>query len=161
MGARRIPRSRQCGVDGTQRQRDNPDRNWSAWKKLDAGKDGETGVPAARYAQWKAVLHAGSTRPAVDTVALNYLPKNVAPEIDDISVQPGTRYQPVPRATGLNLGTDVSGSSGNRFDSPVPSTHDPDSMGVKWSAHDDNDDQLLYSVYYRGDRESHWLLLKD
>jgi hypothetical protein len=32
---------------------------------------------------------------------------------------------------------------------------------VKWSAHDDNDDQLVYSVYYRGDGESRWLLLKD
>ena len=62
------------------------------------------GVPAARYAQWKAVLHAGSTKPAVDTVTLNYLPKNVAPEIDDVSVQVGVRYQPMPKSSGLNLG---------------------------------------------------------
>ena len=32
---------------------------------------------------------------------------------------------------------------------------------MKWTAHDDNDDQLMYSVYYRGDGESRWLLLKD
>jgi hypothetical protein len=32
---------------------------------------------------------------------------------------------------------------------------------VKWSAHDENDDQLVYSVYYRGDGETRWLLLKD
>jgi hypothetical protein len=32
---------------------------------------------------------------------------------------------------------------------------------VKWNAHDDNDDQLVYSVYYRGDGETRWLLLKD
>jgi hypothetical protein len=43
----------------------------------------------------------------------------------------------------------------------VPSTHDRDAIGVKWSAHDDNDDQLVYSVYYRGDGASRWLLLKD
>jgi hypothetical protein len=140
---------------------DNPDRNWSPWKPVDLSKDSEMGVPSARYAQWRVVLHAGSTRPTVDTVALNYLPKNVAPEIDDISVQLGVRYQTLPKSTGLNLGTDVSGSSGTRFDSPVPSTHDRDSIGVKWSAHDDNDDQLVYSVYYRGDGEAQWLLLKD
>ena len=140
---------------------DNPDRNWSPWKQVDLSKDGEMGVPPARYAQWKAVLHAGNTRPVVDTVALNYLPKNVAPEIDDVSVQPGTRYQPLPKTTGLNLGADVSGSSGNRFESPVPSTHDRDAIGVKWSAHDDNDDQLVYSVYYRADGTTQWLLLKD
>jgi hypothetical protein len=37
---------------------------------------------------------------------------------------------------------------------------DRDSVGIRWSAHDDNDDQLVYSVYYRGDGESRWLLLK-
>jgi len=130
---------------------DNPDRNWSAWKQVDLGKDSEMGVPAARYAQWKAVLHAGSTKPTVDTVTLNYLPKNVAPEIEDVSVQIGVRYQPLQKSAGLSLGADMSGSSGGHFESPVPSTHDRDSIGVKWNAHDENDDQLVYSVYYRGD----------
>jgi hypothetical protein len=32
---------------------------------------------------------------------------------------------------------------------------------VKWTVHDDNDDQMVYSVYYRGDGETRWLLLKD
>jgi hypothetical protein len=140
---------------------DNPDRNWSPWKQVDLTKDSGMGVPPARYSQWKAVLHAGNTKPAVNTVTLNYLPKNVAPEIDDVSVQMGVRYQPLAKSTGLGLGTDVSGSSGGHFDSPVPSTHDRDSIGVKWNAHDDNDDQLVYSVYYRGDGETRWLLLKD
>ena len=140
---------------------DNPDRNWSPWKQVDLKKDSEMGVPPARYAQWKAVLHAGSAKPAVDTITLNYLPKNVAPEIDDVSVQMGVRYQPLAKSSGLTLGTDVSGSSGSHFESPVASTHDHDAIGVKWNAHDDNDDQLVYSVYYRGDGETRWLLLKD
>jgi hypothetical protein len=140
---------------------DNPDRNWSPWKQVDLSKGGEMDIPSARYAQWKAVLHAGGVPPTVDTVTLNYLPKNVAPEIDEVSVQVGVRYQPLSKSSGLSLGTDVSGSSGSHFDSPVPSTHDRDSIGVKWSAHDENDDQLVYSVYYRGDGDSRWLLLKD
>ena len=140
---------------------DNPDRNWSPWKQVNLGKDSEMAVPAARYAQWKAVLHAGNVRPSVDTVTLNYLPKNVAPEIEDVSVQVGVRYQLLPKSSGLSLGTDLSGSSGGHFESPVPSTHDRDAIGVKWNAHDENDDQLVYSVYYRGDGETRWLLLKD
>ena len=140
---------------------DNPDRNWSAWSKVDLGKGSEMGVPAARYAQWKAVLHAASTKPAVDSVILNYLPKNVAPEIDDITVQMGVRYQPLSRPAGMSLNNDIGGSSGSHFDSPVPSTHDRDAIGVKWNAHDENDDQMTYAVYYRGDGESRWLLLKD
>jgi hypothetical protein len=145
---------------------DNPDRNWSPWKKIDL-KNAETGIPPARYAQWKAVLHAGSAAPGVDSVALNYLPKNAAPEIDDVTVQVGVKYQPMPKMTG-SMGPDsggssfgVGGSSGMRFEAPTPSSRDRDSIGVKWSAHDENDDQLVYSLYYRGDGETRWLLLKD
>ena len=93
---------------------DNPDRNWSPWKKIDfsksdMSKNGETGIPAARYAQWKAVLHAGTSAPGVDSVALNYLPKNAAPEIDDVTVQVGVKYQPLPKMSGQGLGSDSSG----------------------------------------------------
>ena len=137
---------------------DNPDRNWSPWKKIDPSKNGEPAIPPARYAQWKAVLHAGSPAPGVDSVALNYLPKNAAPEIDDVTVQIGVKYQPLPKSS---FGSDSSGASGTRFESPTPSTHDKDSIGVRWSAHDENDDQLVYSLYYRGDGETRWLLLKD
>ncbi len=140
---------------------DNPDRNWSPWKKIDLSKNSETGIPAARYAQWKTVLHAGTAAPSVDSVALNYLPKNIAPEIDDVIVQVGVKYQPLPKMSGQGLGSDSGGSSATRFEAPTPSSHDRDSIGVKWTAHDDNDDQLVYSVYYRGDGESRWLLLKD
>jgi hypothetical protein len=140
---------------------DNPDRNWSPWKKIDWARNAETGIPAARYAQWKTVLHTGSTAPGVDSVALNYLPKNAAPEIDDVTVQIGVKYQPLPKMPGTSLGSDSSGSSAIHFESPTPSSHDRDSIGVKWNAHDENDDQLVYSVYYRGDGETRWLLLKD
>jgi hypothetical protein len=141
---------------------DNPDRNWSPWKKIDLMKNGDTGIPSARYAQWKAVLHAGSAAPGVDSVALNYLPKNAAPEIDDVTVQVGVKYQPVPKMPGMGSDSGSSfGGSAAHFEAPTPSSHDRDSIGVKWSAHDENDDQLLYSLYYRGDGQTRWLLLKD
>jgi hypothetical protein len=135
---------------------DNPDRNWSRWKKIDLQNGGAVGVPEARFIQWKAVLHAGEPAPRVDSVILNYLPKNVAPEFDDVTVQVGVRYQPVPKMTG----SDASVSS-QHFDTPPTSSRDRESIGVRWSVHDDNDDQMVYSVYYRGDGESRWLLLKD
>jgi hypothetical protein len=140
---------------------DNPDRNWSPWMNVDPQKDGETGVPPARFIQWKAVLHAGNPVPRVESVALNYLSKNVAPDIDDVAVQIGTRYQPLPKPIGMSTDTSGSNPSQPRFEPPVPTTHDHDAIGVKWVAHDDNDDQLTYSLYYRGDGESRWLLLKD
>jgi hypothetical protein len=103
------------------------------------------------------VLHAGNPAPRIDDVLLNYLPKNVAPEIDDIVVQPGYHYQPIPHVTG----SEPPAPGQPRFDPPPPAVRDRDSIGIRWSAHDDNDDQLVYSVYYRGDGESRWLLLKN
>ena len=144
---------------------DNPDRNWSPWNKVDTLKDGETGIPSARFVQWKAVLHSGNPAPRVESVILNYLSKNIAPDIDDVGVQVGIRYQPPPKPLGPTTDFSGGGSGTNtgqpRFEPPVPTTHDRDSIGVKWVAHDDNDDQLTYSLYYRGYGESRWLLLKD
>ncbi len=137
---------------------DNPDRNWSAWTKVDLWKGGMVSVPSARFVQWKAVLRSGSVAPQVESVALNYLPKNVAPDFDDVTVQASVRYQSLPKTSG----SDSGGASGQpHFDVQPPTTHDRDSIGVKWSVHDDNDDQMVYSVYYRGDGEARWLLLKD
>src|SRR5580692_8022371 len=137
---------------------DNPDRNWSPWEKIDLRKDGLVSVPPARFIQWKAVLRSGDPAPRVESVTLNYLPKNVAPDFDDVTVQPGARYQSLPKpAADLTAGTGQQ----PHFDTPPPVTHDRDSIGVKWSVHDDNDDQMIYSVYYRGDGDTRWLLLKD
>jgi sugar lactone lactonase YvrE len=138
---------------------DNPDRNWSRWIRVDLTAGSELKVPPARFVQWKSVLHAGNPSPRVDAVLLNYLPKNVAPEIDDITVQPGYHYQPIPHVTGNE--PPGQGQGQPRFDPLPPAVRDRDSIGIRWSAHDDNDDQLVYTVYYRGDGESRWLLLKN
>ncbi|MGA9550673.1 MAG: fibronectin type III domain-containing protein, partial [Candidatus Sulfotelmatobacter sp.] len=76
-------------------------------------------------------------------------------------VQVGVKYQPQPKGTGTGLGSDSGLSSATHFEAPPSSSHDRDSIGVKWSAHDENDDQLVYSIYYRGDGQKRWLLLKD
>src|SRR5882672_4005919 len=136
---------------------DNPDRNWSPWTPVDLANGADLKVPAARFVQWKAVLHASNPAPRVDSVQIYYLPKNVAPQLDDVTVQPGTRYQVIPHITG----TDAPTPGQPRFDPPPPSVRDRDSIGIRWSAHDDNDDQLEYSLYYRGDGETRWLLLKN
>ncbi|HYN14904.1 MAG TPA: hypothetical protein VES66_03835 [Terriglobales bacterium] len=45
---------------------DNPDRNWSPWKKVDMSKDAATDVPPARFIQWKAVLRPGQVPARID-----------------------------------------------------------------------------------------------
>ncbi len=138
---------------------DNPDRNWSAWEKVDLGRNAELTVPPARFAQWKVVLHPGPVPPRVESVTLNYLTKNVPPEVDDVGVMVGYRYPTLPKAPGGDSG----GAAGVPPQPQVtpPPMRDRDSIAVRWSAHDDNDDDLVYSIYYRGDGETKWKLLKD
>jgi hypothetical protein len=38
---------------------------------------------------------------------------------------------------------------------------DKSAVTARWAAHDDNGDELVYSLYYRGDSETNWQLLKD
>jgi sugar lactone lactonase YvrE len=144
---------------------DNPDRNWSPWQKLDfGGNEGKLNIPPARFVQWKAVLFAGTPTPVVDSVTLNYLPKNVAPEISDIAVQPGARFQETPRPVTqtvvVNVGQQDKNAPSQNFQAPVPAIRDRDYIALRWTATDGNDDDLVYSLYYRGDKESRWKLLK-
>ncbi len=133
---------------------DNPDRNWSSWKQVDLRKDLPVDAPSARFIQWKAVLHAGQSVAAIDSVTLNYLPRNVAPEVEDVTVVVGSR---IPEGTH----SEPEGSTANPYAAPIPMVHDKHSIAVKWKAQDENDDSLIYSVYYRGDGESRWKLLRD
>jgi sugar lactone lactonase YvrE len=138
---------------------DNPDRNWSPWHKIDLAQNAPVDTPPARFVQWRAVLHSGQIPPEIDSVVLNYLPKNIAPEVDDVIVNVGSRYQATPRMTA-ELNSQAGGPA--RFD-PIgtpATTRDHDYIAVRWSARDENDDQLTYSVYYRGDTETRWQLLK-
>src|SRR5271169_2541821 len=132
---------------------DNPDRNWSPWKEVDVARELPVDAPPARFIQWKAVLHSGNPVPVLDSVTLNYLPKNVAPEVDEVAVAVGSR---VPSATRTSNTTFDNAA----FESPIPTVPDKHSIAVKWKAHDANDDQLLYSIYYRGDGETQWKLLR-
>ncbi|MEO5935700.1 MAG: hypothetical protein ABIP81_00655, partial [Terriglobales bacterium] len=152
---------------------DNPDRNWSPWKKVELDKDAMVDAPPARFIQWKMVVPARSNA-RVKSVKLNYRPKNVAPVIDDIAVQTGARFAQTgssgPRPTNETIMVGVGNqppapqfgiSPGPRSDPPMPAQKDRSFIAVRWSARDDNDDQLTYSVYYRGDAETRWKLLKD
>jgi len=144
---------------------DNPDRNWSPWKKVDLPNEAPLTTPPARFLQWKAVLHPASPPTTLDSVLINYLPKNVAPEVDDVYVQTGARFQsaskPLAVQESVSVGPGPSSPAAAHFDATPTAVRDPHSIAVRWTAHDDNDDDLVYSLYYRGDGETRWKLLKD
>lgn len=165
-----------------------PDNNWSAWAGPYKNGAGEAvSCPAARFAQWKAVFVETDhgAEPDISWVSLGYLPKNVAPEIDDIVVEdPGVRAQGYPGQEGgpgtqtpvqlrmpqqAGLGGGFPGMQQNMENAARQSKMQVPPQGFKergyqsvvWAAHDDNDDDLVFSIYYRGESETNWRLLKD
>ena len=139
---------------------DNPDRNWSSWTQADLNKDTPIAMPPARFVQWKAILRTGTPPAAISSVLLYYLPKNVAPVVDEVVVLTGTRFNSPPRPAGGEIGIGANNAP-LRSEPPPTSVRDRTSIGIRWSAHDENDDQLMYALYYRGDQETQWKLLKD
>lgn len=161
----------------------NPDANWSAWAGPYDASGERVEIPAARYAQWRAVLHSGSGSPVLDWISLSYLPKNVAPEIQAIEVQdPGLRIQVIPgmpladrsqpsvhlrlpQLPGAHSASSFAMQAGDigaqHFDAPPQATAQKGYQSVLWLARDDNDDDLVYSIYYRAENETQWKLLKN
>jgi hypothetical protein len=137
------------------------DWGWSEWQPL---KDGAVASPPGRFLQWKAVLHAGA---ALGGVGVNYLPVNAAPVVDDLVVVPGARLnpqnQPPNQPPAVNIAFPSSAQNAS-YDAgagaPLPAFKDRTAITVRWAAHDDNGDDLTYSLYLRGDGETVWRLLK-
>lgn len=148
-------------------------------------------APPARFVQWKVVFSVGKSptakpgeTPNIAWVSVAYLPKNVAPEIEAIAVQnPGVRVQTFgggPQQPGgpqpVQLRLPQSSTSGplgaalaqaqqqaaSRRPEPPPQGFAQKGMqAVLWSAADDNDDDLLFSVYFRGEGEQNWKVLAE
>ncbi|MCU1322823.1 MAG: hypothetical protein JWM43_2472 [Acidobacteriaceae bacterium] len=139
---------------------------WSEWAPVNG--DGAMTVPAARFVQWKAVLNAGAE---LDAVGLNYLPKNAAPVVDDIVVQAGARMQVgggIPASTTVQVAFPVAAGGvqpltfgGDANTAPLTAQKDKTAVTVRWLAHDDNGDDMMFAVWYRGTGETNWRLLKD
>jgi hypothetical protein len=144
---------------------EQPVRGWSEWQPL---KDGAVASPAGRYLQWKAVLHAEGS---LGSVGVNYLPVNAAPVVDELVVVPGARVNPQAQAqpggqapmVSINFPS-ANQNAGIAFDGgstmPLQAFKDRTAVTVRWAAHDDNGDDLNYSLFLRGDGESVWRLLK-
>jgi sugar lactone lactonase YvrE len=158
---------------------EDPGKEWSAWFGPYSTSDTPVEAPPARFLQWKAVIHDGRPGDGIDWVSVAYLPKNVAPVIDGIAMQdPGVRAQaplgvigpqgnatlkqpPTPAANPLIPNIITNPVVQPKFEIQPQGTLQKGYQSVLWSAHDDNDDDLKYAVYFRGENERDWLLLKD
>ena len=141
---------------------ENPILGWSDWIKATPNSGG-VGAPPARYIQWKAVLHGPA---AVDSVSVSYLTRNVAPVVEEVVAQPGARVAPTPPAPNLTVQVNLSPATSTTSlvegaATPLTAQKDKTAVTVRWSARDDNGDDLVFSVFYKGEGEQNWRLLKE
>jgi hypothetical protein len=145
---------------------ENPERAWTEWKKVTPNV-GPIGIGSARFVQWKAVLRPGAD---ITSIGVNYLPVNIAPAVTEIVVEPGARVNTAPQQTtqthpvAINFTTPqkTAGITIARqpAHTPLIGIRDKSDVTLRWLASDQNGDTLTYSVYYRGEAEHNWQLLK-
>ena len=155
---------------------EDPGKEWSPWSGPYTASDALIEAPAARFLQWKAVIHDGRPGDGVDWVSVSYQPRNVTPVIDGIALQDagvravapsviqGTQNvalkQP-PTANPAAATGVVVVTTPPKFEPQPQGMVQKGYQAVLWSAHDDNEDDLKYEVYFRGENQQNWLLLKD
>lgn len=149
----------------------NPEDNWVPWQgPYQNGQSVQ--CPISRFAQWRVVFSGKvSGIPKITGVNLAYLPRNIRPVIDEIVLQaPGVELQggswgggETKPATLRRPGVQIA----SIFSQPPPAVADnlqgivhKGFQSVLWSAHDDNDDDLTFAIYYRAQGNGNWVLLK-
>lgn len=152
---------------------DTPDNTWSAWSSPYTNPAGEPVTsPKARYIQWKASLTTKTAAtPVTESVSLAYLAQNLAPTVEKITVyapgvyvgESGGGENPaddLPPKIAEQLGSRQSGNRGRQQTYGVP-TYRKGMRTVVVETDDENDDDLTYTVSYRGVGEKQWKLLRD
>ena len=152
-----------------------PDRTWSEWSEPLADAAGSRiASPNARYIQWKAELSGtGGATPALEGVTLAYLPQNSPPVVRSINVSTQTPAAGQGAKPGSNAGSGGAAYSVTVTDTgdaaPAMSSGTPtqtlprawqQQITISWQADDPDGDKLVYAVYFRGDDETQWKLLK-
>ncbi len=150
-----------------------PDPTWSDWSASVNTGDAQIGSPNARYIQWRAELtRSGANTPSLENVSVAYLPQNSPPLIKSI-----TATMALSSTAAKSTGTSSAGSSAaysitvsDTGDAgPSTSTGTPtqtlsraasQQLALSWQAEDPDGDRLVYTVYFRGEGEHEWKLLK-
>jgi hypothetical protein len=151
-----------------------PDRSWSDWSAPLADHTG-TRIPSpnARYIQWRVEFAAASGGgPALDSVTVAYLPQNTPPAVRSINVSTQTAAGAMgPKAssaasatTPYSITVSDTGDATAATSSGTPTTVLPRAVtpqiNITWQADDPDGDRMVYTVYFRGEEEQQWKLLK-
>ena len=146
-----------------------PDKTWSDWSEpLTDPQSSVIRSPNARYIQWRAEL--SGPRASLENVSVAYLPQNNPPVIRSINVTTQAASAASQQKTQATAASNASysitvmdtGESTTAAGTPTQSvSRGPASqIQVTWQADDPDGDRLVYSLYFRGEDENEWKLLR-
>jgi sugar lactone lactonase YvrE len=150
-----------------------PDNTWSDWSApLADSQSAAIPSPNARYLQWRVDVSTGNdATPVLESVTAAYLPQNTPPVVRSITVnlQPPGAQKPTAQAAA-NSGafsitvTDTGDTSATPTSTGTPTqtiSRGPNSqVQVVWQAEDPDGDRLVYGLYFRGEDEREWKLIR-
>ena len=125
-----------------------PDDTWSDWSEP-AGAPAKIAIasPNARYIQWRAEFTGERRRRAGNRRRdVAYLPQNSPPVVRALVRSSASR--PAAAATDAATPVGTIGHGGGQ------------QIQVVWQADDPDGDKLVYSLYFRGEDETQWKLLR-
>jgi hypothetical protein len=149
-----------------------PDSTWSDWSApITSPTQAAITSPNARYIQWRVELRSSNgNTPALDSVTAAYLPQNTPPVVRSISVssQPNAAAQKAAAAvsaaasTAFSITVTDSGEATAAAGTPTQTLNRGagQQTQISWQADDPDGDRLVYSVYFRGEDEREWKLLR-
>ena len=143
---------------------DRPQKNWSNWAPF----TGRVSSPGARFLQYRATLSGDAA--AITGTEIAYLPRNVAPRVEQIEITaPNYRFPNQSLTMTPSSTLTLSGMSSRSVNTQSTPSNDPGSVtlnlakgyqGARWKAGDANGDTVHYTVEIRGKNETTWKVLK-
>jgi len=149
-----------------------PDKTWSDWSAPLTGPSGsKIPSPNARYIQWKAEFSGGQAKtPALESVSVAYLPQNTPPILRNITVTTQLALSGGPKPSTQSAAAVYSITVTDTGDAPpamstgtptqTPSRAASQQINISWQGEDPDGDRLVYSLWFRGEGEHEWKLLK-
>ena len=148
---------------------EEPDKTWSEWTKEEEIKNEQALIscPVARFYQYKLNLSGrdAKTYPLVKKVESYYAPPNRAPIIENLEVASPTKKKRPPKPPtkpkpGKNSKNNSQGSNpASAIDAKANSN--PKKVKITWKVTDPEDDQLRYSLFFKGEKETVWKKIED
>ncbi|BDC49531.1 hypothetical protein F183_A18470 [Bryobacterales bacterium F-183] len=149
-----------------------PDATWSDWSApLRDSKNALIASPNARFIQWKlSMTGSGTATPSIHSVTAAYLPQNNAPAVRSVSVSSAAKQASgsAGAATAANAQAAFSvtvtesgeAAGGANTQATALSRSGSQPTQVTWQADDPEGDKLIYALYFRGEDEQEWKLLR-